>query len=65
MKIKMLSDFRGRETNEQYYQAGQVADLPDDVAARLVADKRAEYAQEPAQEQKQEPKQDKPKGRRK
>jgi hypothetical protein len=47
MKIKMLIDFRGRETNEQYYQAGQTVDLPDDIAARLVADKRAELAEQP------------------
>lgn len=41
MKIKFLVDFRGRETNERYYQSGQVVELPDDIASRLIADKRA------------------------
>lgn len=41
MKIKFLSDFRGRETNEQFYQSGDIVDLPGDIAARLVTDGRA------------------------
>ena len=45
MIIKMLVDFRGRETNEQYFQAGQVIEVPDDIAARLIENKRAELAE--------------------
>ncbi len=64
MKIKMLTDFRGRETNERYYQAGQVVEIDDDIAARLIADNRAEAEQDQAQEPQQDKPQEK-KGRRK
>lgn len=43
MKIKFLQDFRGRETNEQFFERGQVAEFEDGVASRLVADGRAEF----------------------
>jgi hypothetical protein len=50
MKIKFLSDFRGRETNEQFYQAGEVVELPLETAERLINDGRAERVEieEPA-----------------
>lgn len=44
-KIKMLIDFRGRETNEQYYKAGEVVEVSDGIAARLIETKRAELAE--------------------
>ena len=43
MEIKFLQDFRGRETNEAFYLKDTIADLPDHMADRLVADGRAEY----------------------
>lgn len=39
MKIKFLSDFRGRETGEQFFKAGDIADL--ETGAQLVATGRA------------------------
>lgn len=42
MKIKFRTDFRGRETGEQFYQAGQVVELEAELAERLVRDGRAE-----------------------
>ena len=50
MKIIFLTDFRGRETNEHFYQAGEVADFDDQTAERLIADKRAELAEQPTPE---------------
>lgn len=41
MKIKFLVDFRGRETLERFYQKGQVVDSPQEIAERMIADKRA------------------------
>jgi hypothetical protein len=41
MKIKFLIDFRGRETNEQFYQSGDIVDVSGDMGARLVTDGRA------------------------
>lgn len=64
MQIKFLVDFRGRETNERYYTAGQLVELDDQTAARLIADKRAESA-EPEPEAQPEPEQTPKKGRRK
>lgn len=35
MKVKFLQDFRGRETNEIFYQAGDIADIdPVDLVKR-------------------------------
>lgn len=59
MKIKFLHDFRGRETGEQYYTAGQVVEIDDQTAARLIADKRAEEVKD------EQPEQTPKKGRRK
>lgn len=42
MKIKFLQDFQGVETGGKFYERGQIVLLDDSVAARLVADKRAE-----------------------
>ncbi len=39
MKIQFLVDFRGRETNEQYFKAGEITDLEN--GAQLVAAGRA------------------------
>ncbi len=39
MKIQFLSDFRGRETGEQYFKAGEIASL--ETGAQLVALGRA------------------------
>jgi hypothetical protein len=45
MKVKMLSDFRGRETKEQYYTKGEVIDLPGGIAQALISLGRAESAE--------------------
>ena len=42
MKIKFLSDFRGRETGEQFFCAGQIAEVDVETAERLINDERAE-----------------------
>jgi len=39
MRIKFLTDFRGRETGEQFFKAGELADL--ETGAQLVATRRA------------------------
>ena len=44
-RVKFLQDFQGRETAEVFYRLGQEVDLPDHVAARLIADRRAELVQ--------------------
>ena len=44
MKVRFLQDYQGQHTGPHFYQAGQVADLDDSVASRLIADKRAEVA---------------------
>ena len=42
MQIKFLTDFRGRETGEQFFRAGDVADIEDPKqAAALIANGRA------------------------
>jgi hypothetical protein len=39
MKIKFLQDFRGRETHEVFYQAGDVADIePVDLIKRGICE---------------------------
>lgn len=49
MKIKFLTDFRGIETHEIFYQYGEVVDFDPETAARLVHDGRAELIEpEPA-----------------
>lgn len=43
MKVKFLQDFRGRETNEVFYQAGDIADIdPVDLVERGICEKVAE-----------------------
>ena len=39
MRVKFLTDFRGRETKEQYFRAGDIADL--EMGAKLIATGRA------------------------
>lgn len=42
MQIKFLTDFRGRETGEQFYKAGDTTDIEDTKqAAALIANGRA------------------------
>ena len=45
MKIQFLTDFRGRETNEQYYTEGEVIDLPEGIAKALITTGRAKSAE--------------------
>lgn len=45
MRIRFLRDFQGVATGEQFYQAGEVADLPH--GDRVVAEGAAELAPEP------------------
>jgi hypothetical protein len=42
MLVKFLNDFRGRETGEVFYCAGEVADVNVEMAERLVNQGRAE-----------------------
>lgn len=47
MKVKFLQDFRGRETNERFYQAGDVVDIdPVDLVKRGICEKIVEPAPE-------------------
>lgn len=64
MKIQFLTDFRGRETGERFFQAGQVVELDDDTAAGLIANRRAVSA-EPAPEPEPQPAPAPAKGKRK
>ena len=41
MKIRFIHGFRGRETNERYYEAGEIAEFEQELAALLVRDGRA------------------------
>ena len=41
MKIQMLQDFRGRETNEAYYRKGDIINLDDQMALNLILEGRA------------------------
>lgn len=50
MKVKFLSDFRGRLTREVFYEAGEIAGFGAPVAAELVAMGVAQYAESPAPE---------------
>ena len=39
MKVKFLQDFRGRETKEVFYQAGDIADIdPVDLVKRGICE---------------------------
>jgi hypothetical protein len=42
MRVKFLQAFRGVETNEVFYEAGQEVDLPAFQAERLLKDGRCE-----------------------
>ena len=42
MLIRFLQDFRGRETNEEFFLKGAEWDAPEGMAAQLLADGRAE-----------------------
>jgi hypothetical protein len=41
MKIKFLVDYRGRETGENFFRKGEVADLDPEGATFLIQDGRA------------------------
>lgn len=51
MKIKFLADFRGRETGERFFVAGEEWDCEPAEAERLILDGRAEPVIEPEPEQ--------------
>lgn len=36
MRIKLLKDFRGKETQEQFYLSGTEIELPEEAANRLL-----------------------------
>lgn len=44
-QVKFLVDYRGKLTEEQFYQAGAIADFDAAIAARLVEDERAELVE--------------------
>ena len=41
MYIKFIVDYRGRETGENFFQKGSIADLPSEEATFLIDDGRA------------------------
>ena len=41
MKVRFIHGFQGRETNELYYEAGQVVEFDSDLAQLLIRDGRA------------------------
>lgn len=53
MKVIFITDFQGVETNEMFFRRGDVAELDDDTAARLITDKRAEAVPDAQPEQEQ------------
>lgn len=46
-KVRFIQDFRGVETDEVYYKAGEFADVDDAWLERLIQDKRAVIVDEP------------------
>lgn len=50
MKVKFVQDFRGRETGERYFTAGEEWDCEPEQAERLIIDGRAEPVLEPEPE---------------
>ena len=52
MKVRFIHGFRGRETNERYYEAGEEADFEQELADLLVRDGRAMLVEDVAQEVK-------------
>lgn len=56
MKVRFVVDYRGVLTGEQWFQAGQEAEIADLQAEQLIADGRAEAVKPaPKPEPKQEP----------
>lgn len=45
VRVKFLQDFRGKLTNEQYYQAGDIAEFDAETAQSLFDERRAEPAE--------------------
>ena len=45
MKIKFIQDFGGKETNEVHYKNGEIIDVPNNMAERLISDGRAIFAE--------------------
>jgi len=41
MKVRFIHGFRGRETNERYYEAGEEVEFEQELANLLVRDGRA------------------------
>lgn len=41
MKVRFIVDYRGKLTDEEYYQVGEVGDFPPLVANKLINDRRA------------------------
>lgn len=76
MRVKFLQDFQGVETGEVFYLRGQVINLPDTQAERLLRDERValmpaevpsaavEAAPEPEPEPAETKSQEAPKARR-
>ncbi len=54
-KVKFLVDFQGRETQNQFFKAGEVAEFPADVALILVQEHRAEFVEVALEAQIEEP----------
>ncbi len=48
MRLKFLTDFRGRETGEQFFKAGEVGDFEELQARKLIETKRAILLDTPA-----------------
>jgi hypothetical protein len=48
MKVRFLTDYQGQHTGPHFYLAGQVADVVESAALRLIADHRAELVEDAA-----------------
>lgn len=56
MVVKFLRDYRGKETGEKFYQAGEVLELDNAAALRLIEWHAAEEVKRPLPEKKVKPK---------
>jgi hypothetical protein len=50
MKIKFMTDFRGVETHEVFFRAGEIAEVDDEHAERMIRDNVAIKVHQPQPE---------------
>ena len=64
MKVKFVTGFQGRETNNIWRDAGQVVDVDEETAEILLRDNRAVIVDEPAPVIEPDPETEQPKQKR-